>query len=55
MHQGVLGQVKLRLGWLMIYNPLFSVTRRFRSDSVSQSVTLRPELTDVTLVSEDTY
>ena len=36
---------------------LFSVTRRSRSDSVSQSVsesvTLRTELTDVTLVSED--
>ena len=38
---------------------VFSVTRRSRSDSVSQSVsellTLRTELTDVTLVSEDTY
>ena len=38
---------------------LFSVTRRSRSDSVSESlsesVTLRTELTDVTLVSEDTY
>ena len=37
----------------------FSVTRRSRSDSVSESVsqslTLRTELTDVTLVSEDTY
>ena len=31
------------------------VIRRSRSDSVSQSVTLRTELTDVTLVSEDTY
>ena len=38
---------------------VFSVTRRSRSDSVteslSESVTLRTELTDVTLVSEDTY
>ena len=37
---------------------LFSVTRRSRSDvsqSVSESLTLRTELTDVTLVSEDTY
>ena len=34
---------------------IFSVTRRSRSDSVSQSLTLRTELTDVTLVSEDTY
>ena len=36
----------------------FSVTRRSRSgvsESVSQSVTLRTKLTDVTLVSEDTY
>ena len=37
---------------------VFSVTRRSRSDSVSESVsesvTLRTELTDVTLVSEDT-
>ena len=37
---------------------LFSVTRRSRSDvsqSVSESLTLRTELTDVTMVSEDTY
>ena len=40
-------------------SPVFSVTRRSRSDSVSESVseslTLRTELTDVILVSEDTY
>ena len=41
---------------------MFSVMRRYRtnvsqwvSQSVSQWVTLRTELTDVTLVSEDTY
>ena len=33
---------------------LFSVMRRYRTN-VSESVTLRTELTDVTLVSEDTY
>ena len=41
------------------FEKVFSVTRRSRSDSVSQSVsqllTLRTKLTDVTLVSEDTY
>ena len=45
-----------RIGnWLAHTNMFFSVTRRSRSDSVSESVTLRTELTDVTLVSEDTY
>ena len=37
---------------------IFSVMRRYRTretDWVSQWVTLRTELTDVTLVSEDTY
>ena len=37
---------------------IFSVMRRYRtrvSESVSQLLTLRTELTDVTLVSEDTY
>ena len=37
---------------------IFSVMRRYRTNvsySVCQSVTLRTELTDVTLVSEDTY
>ena len=45
--------------WLRSPPFLFSVTRRSRSDSVSewvsQLLTLRTELTDVTLVSEDTY
>ena len=35
---------------------IFSVMRRYRTRvRVSESVTLRTELTDVTLVSEDTY
>ena len=37
---------------------VFSVMRRYRtnvSESVTESLTLRTELTDVTLVSEDTY
>ena len=34
---------------------LFSVTRRSWSDNVSEWVTLRTELTDVTLVSKDTH
>ena len=41
----------------MVRCTIFSVMRRYRtnvSHSVSQSLTLRTELTDVTLVSEDT-
>ena len=40
------------------HGPLFSVTRRSRSDesdSVSQWVSVSTDLTDVTLVSDDTY
>ena len=39
-----------------LFHPyIFSVTRRSWNDNVSEWVTLRTELTDVTLVSEDTY
>ena len=44
--------------WALPYILLFSVTRRSRSDSVSQSVSEShcwTDLTDVTLVSADTY
>ena len=48
----------LKIRKVQLTSFLFSVTRRSRSDvsqSVSESLTLRTELTDVTLVSEDTY